>query len=91
MLRNFRGRPEGGGRGQNLTSGQGHLRSRRDLDRSWCISVDASRQEKHIGTNRTALSLFYQKLEEKMHLTSNDLEWREWEVIGSNLHMGHRN
>ena len=52
--------------GQNLTSGQGHLRSRRDPDRSCCVSVDTSRrQEKHSGTDSTALSLFHQKLEAK--------------------------
>ena len=51
--------------GQNLTSGQGHVRLRFNPDRSCCISVDASRREKRAGLNHTALSLFYQKLEAK--------------------------
>ena len=33
-----------------------------DLDRSCCISINASRQGKHIETNPTAKSHFYQKL-----------------------------
>ena len=51
------------GEGQNLSPGQGHVRSRRHPDRSCYISVDVSWQEKHIGTNGTALSLLYQNLE----------------------------
>ena len=50
---------------QSLTSGQGHVRSRVEPSRSYCISVDASRRVKHIGTIHRVLSLFYQKLEAK--------------------------
>ena len=60
------------GQFQNLTSGQGHVRSRVGTSRSYCISVDASTQEKHIGTIPSALSLFYQKLEAKNEC---DPEW----------------
>ena len=40
-------------------------RSQSDPDRLCYISFNASWREKQIGTNRTALSLFYQKLEAK--------------------------
>ena len=50
---------------QNLTSGQGHVRSRVTRSRSYCILIDASVREKHIGTIPSALSPFYQKLEVK--------------------------
>ena len=53
------------GRCQNLTSGRGHVRSRVAPSRSYCISIDASVPEKHIGTIPSALSLFNQKLEAK--------------------------
>ena len=46
----------------NLTSSQGHVRSRGDPYRSCCMSLNASRQEKLIGTNPTARSPFYKKL-----------------------------
>ena len=45
-----------------ITSGQGHVGSRGDLSRSWCMSVDAYRRGQHIGTISSVLSLFYQKL-----------------------------
>ena len=48
---------------QNLTSGQGHVRSRVDRSTSYRVSIDASVQEKRIGTIPSAVSLFYQKLE----------------------------
>ena len=47
---------------QNLTLGQGHVKT---PSRSYCISVEASVREKHIGTIPSALSLFYQMLETK--------------------------
>ena len=49
--------------GQNLTSGQGLVRSFGGTGRPCCTSVDASRRVKSIGLNPTDLSLFYQKLE----------------------------
>ena len=75
----------------NLTSSQGHARSRGDPDRSCCMSLNASRQEKFIGTN-PLLDLYSVKSyrQKKTHLTSYDLEWPEGEVMGSNLYMGHR-
>ena len=45
--------------------GQGHVRSRVAPSTSYCISIDASMREKHIGTIPSALSLFYKKLEAK--------------------------
>ena len=51
--------------GQNLTSVQGHVRSRDNPDKSCFIPVDAFRRDKHIGTDPTAPPLFYQKLREK--------------------------
>ena len=74
------------GQCQNLTSGQGHLRSRIEPSRSYYISINAYVQEKHIGIIPSALSLFYQKLRQKTNVTSYDLEWPEGEVIGSKLH-----
>ena len=38
-------------RGQNLTSGEGHVRSHGDPSKLCCILVDASGREKHIGSN----------------------------------------
>ena len=74
----------------NLTSGQGHVRSRVEASKSYFISVDASAvREKHIGTIPSTLYLFYQKLEKKT-MRAHDLERPEGEVIGSKLHMGHR-
>ena len=75
---------------QNLTLGQGHLRSRIEPSRSYCISFDASVQEKHIGIIPSALCLFYQKLAAKTNVTSYDLEWPKGEVIESKLHEGYR-
>ena len=43
------------GQGHSLISGQGQLRSRVEPNRSYCMSVDASIQEKHIGTIPSAL------------------------------------
>ena len=64
---------------QNLTLGQGHVKT---PSRSYCISVEASGREKHIGTIPSALSLFYQKLEAKKrmcpHMTSNDPKERSF-------------
>ena len=54
--------------GQNSTSGEGYVRSRGDPDESCCTSVNASWQEKHIGTKPTAPSLFCQELETKFDL-----------------------
>ena len=71
------------GQCQNLTSGQGHVRSCVKPSRSCCISVDASVREKHIGTIPSALPLFYQKLEAKNECDLMYLEWPEGEVIGS--------
>ena len=38
---------------QNLTSDEGNVSSRGDPNRSFCISVDASRREKHMENNST--------------------------------------
>ena len=48
---------------QNLTSGQGHVRSHVEPGRSYCMSVDVSMRVKHTGIIPNALSLFYQKLD----------------------------
>ena len=48
------------GQGQYLTSGQGHIHV--DLSRSCCLSVDASRQDKHNDTTPMFVALFNREL-----------------------------
>ena len=62
------------GQCQNMTSGQGHVRSRGESSRSCCISVEVSVRGKRIGDISSALSVFYQKLDAKTNLASYDLE-----------------
>ena len=60
------------GQCENLTSGQGHVRSCGKPIRSCCILADAFMRAKHIEAIPGAWSVFYQMLEEKTNLTSND-------------------
>ena len=46
------------GQVKNLTSGQGYVRSHVDLNRSCCISGDASWQEEHNETMPVSVTLF---------------------------------
>ena len=56
------------GQYQNLTLGQGHVRSGVGISTSYCISVDVSVQEKHIGIIPSVLSLFYQMVAAKKRM-----------------------
>ena len=62
------------GQFRSLTWGYLRSRSRVGSDGSYCISDDASWQDKHFGTNPMSVSLFNQKLLTKtMLVTSDDL------------------
>ena len=71
-----------------LTSGQGQVRSRSRSGRSYCISSDSSRREKHIGVIFKFLAPFSDELLTKNFswplMTSS---WPE-EVNDKNLHLG---